>query len=112
MRIAFTAKGQNWEAMIDERFGRTQYLVLFDEDSSEFAVVDNSAIGSVAHGAGPQTAKKLIDLSPDVLITGNGPGGNANSVLQQRNIKIYVGAGNMTIKQALEAFKNNSLQSL
>ncbi len=109
MRIAFTAKGVDWDSMIDERFGRTQYILMFDEENEEFEVVDNSSVGEVAHGAGPQTAKKLFDLSPDVIITGNGPGGNANAVLQQKNIKIFVGAGNMTIKQAYDAYKNNTL---
>ena len=112
MRIAFTAKGTSWESMIDERFGRAQFIIVFDETSGEFEVVDNSEVGNVAHGAGPQTAKKLIDMTPDVLITGNGPGGNANAVLQQRNITVFIGAGSMTIKQAYESYKENSLQPM
>ena len=65
--------------------------------------------GTVAHGAGPQTAKKLFDLHPDVLITGNGPGGNAASVLQKASLEIFTGAGDMTVKEAYEAYKNGNL---
>ena len=109
MKIAFTAKGTGWDSIIDARFGRTDYIVLYDEDSDKLSSVDNRDIEGVAHGAGPQTAQKLFDLTPDVLITGNGPGGNAATVLQKANLKIYVGAADMTIKQAYEAFKKGSL---
>lgn len=111
MKIAFTAKGTAWDSMMDPRFGRTEFIVIYDEEKDEISSFDNRAVEDVAHGAGPQTAQKLFDLNPDMLITGNGPGGNAARVLQQANIKIYVGAGNMTIKQAYEAFKDNNLQS-
>jgi len=109
MKIAFTSKGTNWDSMMDPRFGRTQFLLLYDEDKEEFISVDNSAIGNEAHGAGPLTAQKLFNLNPDVLITGNGPGGNAATVLERANITIYTGAGEMTVKQAYDAFKSNSL---
>jgi len=109
MKIAFTAKGTDWDATIDARFGRTDFIVLYDEEKGTLTSVDNRAIEEVAHGAGPQTAQKLFDLSPDVLITGNGPGGNAAEVLQRANLKIYVGAATMTVKQAYEAYKKGSL---
>lgn len=71
--------------------------------------MDNRSVGDVAHGAGPQTAQKLFDLGPDVLITGNGPGGNAATVLQKTPLKIFVGAGAMTIEAAYEAYTKGSL---
>lgn len=112
MKIAFTAKGTDWNSIIDARFGRTDFILLYDEDNGALTSEDNRDIEGVAHGAGPQTAQKLFDLSPDVLITGNGPGGNAAEVLQRANLKIYVGAANMTVKQAYEAYKKGSLSLL
>jgi predicted Fe-Mo cluster-binding NifX family protein len=53
----------------------------------------------------------LFELNPDVLITGNGPGGNAAAVLRNSPMKIYVGAGEMTVKEALGAFKNGELKT-
>ncbi len=35
MKIAFTAKGRDWDSMIDPRFGRTDYIVVYDEDSKK-----------------------------------------------------------------------------
>jgi len=109
MKIAFTAKGTDWKAEIDPRFGRTDYIVMYDDASKELSSVDNRAVEEVAHGAGPQTAQKLFDLGPDVLITGNGPGGNAATVLQKTKLKIFVGAGDMTVQAAYDAYKNGTL---
>lgn len=109
MKIAFTTKGTDWKAEIDPRFGRTDYIVIYDDMTKELTSVDNQAVGDVAHGAGPQTAQKLFDLGPDILITGNGPGGNAATVLQKTQLKIFVGAGGMTIEAAYEAYKKGGL---
>lgn len=111
MKIAFTAKGTDWDSQMDPRFGRTEFIVIYDDEKDEMKNVDNRDIEGVAHGAGPQTAQKLFDLKPDVLITGNGPGGNAARVLQQANMKIFIGAGNMTVKEAYEAFKDGKLSN-
>ncbi len=109
MKIAFTAKGTDWDSMMDPRFGRTEFLFVYDEDKEEISHFDNSKIANTAHGAGPQTAKNLFDINPDILITGNGPGGNAATVLQKANLKVYVGAGEMTLKEAYNAYKSGSL---
>ncbi len=109
MKIAFTSKGNGWDDMIDSRFGRTEYLVILDEDTGELTAYDNRAVKSVVHGAGPQTAQKLSELGADVLITGNGPGGNALSILNRMDLDIFFGAGDMTIRKAYQAYKNNML---
>lgn len=110
MRIAFTAKGGSWEDQMDPRFGRAEYLSVYSEESEDFEVFDNRSISGVAHGAGPMTAKHLFDMKPDVLITGNGPGGNAGTVLQSGNVRIFIGAQGMTLKEAYDAYKAGALK--
>jgi len=44
MRIAFTATGTNWDSIIDPRFGRTEYIVIYDEKDQVLSAVDNSAV--------------------------------------------------------------------
>ena len=112
MKIAFTTKGTAWDSLMDPRFGRTEFIVLYDDENEEFSHFDNRDIENVAHGAGPQTAQKIFDLKPEILITGNGPGGNAARVLEQSDIEIFIGAGDMTVKEAFEAYKNNQLQKV
>lgn len=112
MKIVFTAKGTEWDSLMDPRFGRTQYLLLYDEEKDELKAVDNSAVENEAHGAGPLTVQKLIALNPDILITGNGPGGNAATLLEREEITIYTGAGGIKVKEAYASFKNNNLKMI
>lgn len=110
MRIVFTSTGEGWDATIDPRFGRTDYIVVYDDASEELSCIDNRQIVQVAHGAGPLTAQKIHELKADILITGNGPGGNAASVLSHTNLTIYIGAGGLSIKEAYDAFKQGNLK--
>ncbi len=110
MKIVFTAKGSGWDSQMDPRFGRMDILVIYDEEKDELVAVPNSETEAMEHGAGLQTAKKVLELKPDVIITGNGPGRKALEILHRSNVKMYVGAGEMSLKEAYEAFKNNELQ--
>ena len=109
MKIAFTTKGTEWGSAMDPRFGRTEYFLIYDEEKDELTHIDNLDSANDAHGAGPKTAQRLFEYSPDVLITGNGPGGNAATVLEKTGVKIFVGAGELTVKEAYEAYKNGIL---
>jgi predicted Fe-Mo cluster-binding NifX family protein len=109
MKIVITSSGSSWDDQVDPRFGRADYLLLYDEDADQLTAFDNREIRNVAHGAGPKTAQKISELNPDILITGNGPGGNAAGLLDRLNLKIYVGANGMTVHQAYESYKNNKL---
>jgi predicted Fe-Mo cluster-binding NifX family protein len=110
MRIAFTVKGIDWDAKIDPRFGRTAYLLIWDDKENELTIFDNRAIENEAHGAGPRTSQKLIELKADVLVTGNGPGGNAAAVLEKAGIDVFVGADQMTVKEAYKNFQEKKLK--
>ncbi|MEA3316641.1 MAG: NifB/NifX family molybdenum-iron cluster-binding protein [Bacteroidota bacterium] len=112
MRIALTTKGTEWDSDMDPRFGRTDYFLIYDEETKELTEFDNRAIAGDAHGAGPKTAQTLFELKADVLITGNGPGGNAATVLEKAGMKIFIGAGEMSVKQAYDAYKNDELKGI
>lgn len=112
MKIAFTTKGTEWDSMIDPRFGRAEFLLIYDEEKDELTHFDNRDIANEAHGAGPKTSQKLFELAPNVLITGNGPGGNAAVVLEKASVKIYTGAGEMTVREAYKAFLSGELKEL
>ena len=110
MKIAFTTKGGDWDSKMDPRFGRTEFFFIYDEEKNTTESYDNRSIADTAHGAGPQTAQVLIDRDVEVLITGNGAGGNAARVLEVAGIKSFTGAGEMTVKEAYDAYKNNKLK--
>ncbi len=110
MKILLTAKGTEWDSKMDPRFGRTEFFFIYDEETEKIETYDNRAIANEAHGAGPKTAQKMAEYNVDILITGNGPGGNAGRVLTQANLKIFIGTGEMTVKEAYDAYKNGELK--
>lgn len=110
MKIVFTTKGEDWDSQMDARFGRAEKFIMLNEENNELTVIANSETDGMEHGAGLQTSQKVLDLNPDVIITGNGAGNKALAILQKSEVKMYTGAGDMTIQEAYEAYKNNTLQ--
>ena len=109
MKILFTSRGDSWDSEIDPRFGRTEFFFIYDDDSEEVQTYDNRDIANQAHGAGPRTAQKMADYKVDVMVTGNGPGGNAAAVVEKMGVKVYAGAGGMTVKEAYQSFRDGKL---
>lgn len=112
MKIIFTTKGKEMDSVMDPRFGRTEFLLMYDDDTRQHIAYDNSESGNAAHGAGPLTAQKVYELKADAIITGNGPGDKATSTLQMANITVYAGAGNMKVSEALQAFQQGKLTEI
>ncbi len=110
MKIVFTAQGNTWESQMDARFGRAKFFVIYDEETDKLTTMDNSDVEKEAHGAGPIAAQKIAESKAKVMITGNGPGGNAGTVLQKLGVKSFIGAGEFTLKQAYDAYKNGELK--
>ncbi len=110
MKIVFTAQGTNWDSKMDARFGRAKFFIVYNEETDELSAMDNADVENEAHGAGPKAAQKMAEAKVSILITGNGPGGNAATVLSKLGIKSFIGAGDLTIKEAYEFYKNNKLK--
>ncbi len=112
MKIVFTSKGKELDSMMDPRFGRAEFLVMYDDETKDHTAHDNAESGGAAHGAGPLTAQKVYALNPDAIVTGNGPGDKASATLKVANIDMYVGAGNVTVREALQLFQQGKLQKI
>jgi len=110
MKIAFTSKGKDLNSAIDARFGRCPFIIILNTDDNSFEIIDNQSSADEAHGAGPKTVQKLADYDCKTLITGNGPGGNAATLIQKLEIETYIGAADMLITDALKEFQNNNLK--
>ena len=110
MKIVFTAKGATWESQMDPRFGRAEMFLIYDEESDTLEVIDNSATESMEHGVGGVSSKRMINAGANVVITGNGAGEKALKILKTTGIAFFTGAGEMSVKEAYEAYKANKLQ--
>ncbi|MCX6089334.1 MAG: dinitrogenase iron-molybdenum cofactor biosynthesis protein, partial [Candidatus Atribacteria bacterium] len=56
MKIGITSQGKSLKDPIDPRFGRCQFFLIVDDESSEIEVVANSQL-SAGGGAGIQSAQ-------------------------------------------------------
>lgn len=112
MKIAFTAKGKDWDAMIDPRFGHANYIIIYDDSTEKLIAIDNSLVKDEDHWAKTSTSKSMFELDPDILITGHLLGENISHALKVMEMKIFVGADNLTIKQALDQYKKGSLKEI
>ncbi len=108
MRILFTTQGRDWDAMMDERFGRCAMALIYDEEKKSLEPMQNSARED-GHGAGLKMATNVLEKGVDVIITGNGAGEKALEVLKRGNPQVFIGAGQMRVKEAYEAYQSGAL---
>lgn len=88
MKIAFTTPGNDLNAPLDGRFGRSPKFPVYDLESESFEVVDNQQNLNAAQGVGIQSAETVARLGAKALVTGHcGP--KAFRVLTAAGIRIY-----------------------
>lgn len=108
MKIAFTAKEDLPESIVDPRFGRAAWLLIHDDCTNTWESVDNISSREASHGAGIQAAQKVADYKVEAVITGSiGP--KALTSLQAANIRIFHGSKGSAI-DALNDFKAGRLK--
>ena len=107
MRIAFTTSGDNLQAPLDSRFGRTPKFLVYELERESFELIDNAPNLQAVQGAGVQAAQAVIQAGAEAVVTGHcGP--KAFRVLQAANIKVYHSEA-ATVAEALERYKSGQL---
>ena len=102
MKIAVTAVGDNLDAEVDPRFGRSPYFLVIDKNTMAFEALENQNL-SLGGGAGIQTARQMVELGVKFVLTGNcGP--NAHRTLSAAGIAVVVGCSG-SVRKVLEQFK-------
>ncbi|ACV67742.1 NifB/NifX family molybdenum-iron cluster-binding protein [Desulfohalobium retbaense] len=107
MKIAITAQGQDLNAPLDPRFGRTGGFIIYNTDSGEFSYMDNQQNLAATQGAGIQTAQNVADTGAQAVLTGH-VGPKAYTALQRGGIDIYL-LQSGTVQEAITAFENGEL---
>ncbi len=108
MKLCITSQGEDLSAVVDPRFGRARYFIIYDDASEEFELIDNAENVSAAGGAGVQAATTVVESGADWVISGH-MGPKALSVLQAGDVEVAVGAEG-TVQEAIEAFENDELE--
>jgi len=110
MKIAVTSVDGTLEGKVDERFGRSRKIVIYDPETKTHGVVDNTINMNALQGAGIQSAEHIVKQGAHAVISGHlGP--NAFRVLQTAGVAVYT-AANMTVSEALRAFEDGRLTQL
>ncbi len=108
MKVAVSSSGKDMNSRVDQRFGRAPFFVVVETESGEFTVHDNTQNLNALQGAGIQSAKNVVEMGAQAVLTGN-MGPKAFSTLQVAGVSVYTGISG-TIKDALETFKVGTLE--
>ncbi len=107
MKICITSEGNNFDSKVDQRFGRCQYFIFVDTDTSEFEAVQNQNVDGMG-GVGVQSGQLMAEKQTKVIITGK-VGPNASQTLESAGIEIILDVDG-TVKDALERFNKGELK--
>jgi predicted Fe-Mo cluster-binding NifX family protein len=109
MKIAIASQEPELSGAVDPRFGRARYFIIYDTGDDSWEIIDNTENSDVAHGAGIQTAQRVVDAGAEMIISGNfGP--KAADVLKAAGVSTTIWAEG-TVTEAIEIAKNNPLPS-
>jgi predicted Fe-Mo cluster-binding NifX family protein len=108
VKIALTAMGDGPDAILDTRFGRAEWFLIYDQETDAFEVIDNEENQGAVQGAGVQAAETVVRAGAQVLITGHcGP--KAFRALNAADVTVY-NTDAETVAEALARFAAGMLE--
>lgn len=107
MKICVTSQGDKLDFQVDPRFGRCQYFIIIDTDTSELEAIQNPNIDAMG-GAGIQSGQLVASKQVKAVVTGN-VGPNAFQTLQAAGIDVITGVSG-SVKEAIEKYKKGELK--
>lgn len=108
MKICITSEGDNLDSKVDQRFGRCQYFIFVNTDTSEFEAVQNQNVNGMG-GVGVQSGQLVAEKQAKVVITGK-VGPNASQTLESAGIEVILDVEG-TVKDAFERFNKGEFKS-
>jgi predicted Fe-Mo cluster-binding NifX family protein len=111
MILIISSTGKTLESPPNPRFGRSGLFIKYHLEDDNWETLKNPAV-SQSSGAGVAASQFLVNQNADVAISGRfGP--NAHRALDSANIKMYIfDPSNKTIKEVVEAYKQNALEAV
>ncbi|NBC82952.1 MAG: dinitrogenase iron-molybdenum cofactor biosynthesis protein [Bacteroidetes bacterium] len=104
MKIAITSSNNNVSARFDKRFGRAEWICLYNDETRQIEFMKNRHT-NLNNGAGTKTAEKMISLQVDRIISGDfGP--KAKNLLDKFEIQVVVvRENNLTVEDIIQRIK-------
>ena len=110
MKVGISATDDNLKANVDRQFGRCSWFLFINTESLEYEAVENKS-ADAASGAGTACAQLMLDKEVDAVISGQ-VGPNAYQVLKQGGVKIFIAHQNISIREAIDKYKNDELKQM
>lgn len=107
-KIAITSEGPTLDDRLDPRFGRAAGFIIVDPQTMSFNYEDNGTSQAMSQGAGIQAAENVARTGAKAVLTGY-VGPKAFMALDRAGIKVAQNMENMTIREAIERYKEGNL---
>lgn len=101
MKVAITSRGDNADALIDQRFGRCSYFAIYDTESKALEFVENPA-KNAAEGAGPAAVSLIANKGAKKIISGHF-GSKVKPMLTDLNIQMMIFKEEKTIREIINS---------
>jgi len=88
MKVAITSTGNGPDSMIDSRFGRCAYFVIYDMDNNSTEYIPNPNKDSV-EGAGPASVEFIASKGVKKVVSGEF-GAKVKSIFDQLQIQLVM----------------------
>jgi predicted Fe-Mo cluster-binding NifX family protein len=69
MKVAITSSGNTLDSLLDERFGRCPYFVIYDTESKAMEFIPNPNINA-ENGAGPASVQLVASRNVSKIVSG------------------------------------------
>lgn len=106
-QIAICASADSPSAVVDGRFGRCAYFMLWDEEQQKFGAIRNGG-PDLNQGAGTGAAQELLRRGVGCLIC-NRIGPKAFAVMQKAGVKIYDAKEGQDLGTVLKQYRSGEL---
>jgi predicted Fe-Mo cluster-binding NifX family protein len=108
-KVAVSCESPSLDSQVDTRFGRAAGFLVVDPETMAFEYLDNGGSQTMAQGAGIQAAETVARSGAKIVLTGF-VGPKAFQALSAAHIKIGQNLNGLTVKEAIERFKNGDVE--
>lgn len=108
--LAVCAKKPGLDSEVEERFGRAEYFVIFDEEKNQPQSIENKAKFE-SGGAGGTAVRLLNENGVDVVLVPElGP--KAMDAIKAFEMTVYRYTEQKTVRETIEDYKNGKLSKI
>lgn len=100
MKVAISSTGNLPEALVDERFGRCAYFVIYDTETRQSQMLENP-YRNASQGVGPSAVTLVASLGVEKIVSGEF-GVKIRSMLDDLKIQMIVIKEPKTIQEIIE----------